>query len=144
MEKTLLSATLFAFFLFISCKKSNDNPSTGSAFLPKTYTEDIRSTGFNSLTTYNLTYDGNNRITSMTSIPEPAINKFIYTYSSNNSLTMDLYNSNVLSIHEILWLNSSGALDSTFQYNDSHDTSTEKYIYNSSKQILQIKNYNYG
>src|SRR5205809_4019640 len=126
MKKTLIAA-IIGIFLSTSCKKNNETPSAGTASLPKTYTEDIRTAGFNSLTTYNLTYDGNNRITSMTSIPEPAINKFIYTYSSNNSLTMDLYNSNVLSIHEILWLNSSGALDSTFQYNDSHDTSTEKY-----------------
>ncbi|HEY2650100.1 MAG TPA: hypothetical protein VGI38_12955 [Puia sp.] len=143
MKKTLLPAILFA-FLFIACKKSNDTPSTVSASLPKTYTEDIRSTGFNSLTTYNLTYDGNNRITSMTAIPEPAIVKFVYTYSSNTSLTMDLYNSNVLGVHEILWLNASGTIDSTFQYNDTQDTSTEKYIYNSNKQILQIKNYNYS
>jgi len=134
----------FAFFLFIACKKNNDTLSNGSSSLPKTYTEDIRSTGFNSLTTYTLTYDGNNRITSMTAIPEPAVVKFVYTYSSINSLTMDLYNSNVLSIHEILWLNGSGKLDSTFQYNDTHDSSTEKYIYNSNKQILQIKNYNYS
>jgi YD repeat-containing protein len=144
MKKTLLPTTLFAFFLFTSCKKNNDTPSTGSALLPKTYTEDIRSTGFNSLTTYNLTYDENNRITSMTAIPEPAIVKFVYKYSSNSSLTMDLYNSNVLSIHEILWLNTSGTLDSTFQFNDTNDSSTEKYIYDSNKQILQIKNYNYS
>ena len=144
MKKTLLPATLFAFLLFAACKKDNDTPSTNSASLPKTYTEDIRSTGFNSLTTYNLTYDGDNRITSMTAIPEPAIVKFVYKYSPNNSLTMDLYNSNVLSIHEILWLNSSGTLDSTFQYNDTNDSSTEKYIYNSGKQILQIRNYNYS
>ena len=144
MKKTLLAATFFAFLLFAACKKDNDTPSTSSASLPKTYTEDIRSTGFNSLTTYNLTYDGDNRITSMTAIPEPAIVKFVYNYSSNNLLTMDLYNSNALSIHEILWLNSSGTLDSTFQYNDTNDSSTEKYIYNSGKQILQIRNYNYS
>ena len=143
MKKTLLPAVV-GILLFTACKKDNDTPSADSASLPKTYTEDIRSTGFNSLTTYNLTYDGNNRITSMTAIPEPAIIKFVYKYSSNNSLTMDLYNSNVLSIHEILWLNVSGTLDSTFQYNDTHDSSTEKYIYNSNKQILQIKNYNYS
>jgi len=144
MKKTLLPAILLGFFLFTACKKSNDTPSTDNASLPKTYTEDIRSTGFNSLTTYNLTYDANNRITSMTAIPEPAIVKFVYKYSSNNSLTMDLYNSNILSIHEILWLNTSGTLDSTFQYNDTNDTTSEKYIYNAGKQLLQVKNYNYS
>jgi hypothetical protein len=143
MKKTLLPA-IIGILLFAACKKDNNTPSTGSASLPKTYTEDIRSAGFNSLTTYNLTYDGNNRITSMTAIPEPPIVKFVYKYPSNTSITMDLYNSNVLSIHEILWLNASGTLDSTFQYNDTNDSTTEKYIYNSGKQILQIKSYNYS
>jgi YD repeat-containing protein len=144
MKKHLLLPALIGILLFTACKKNNDEPSTGSGSLPKTYTEDVRSTGFNSLTTYNLTYDGNNRITSMTSIPEPAIVKFVYKYSSNNSLTMDLYNSNVLSIHEILWLNTSGTLDSTFQFDDTSDTTTEKYVYNSGKQLLHIKDYNYS
>ena len=143
MKKTLIPA-IIGFFLFTSCKKNNETPSAGTASLPKTYTEDIRTAGFNSVTTYNLTYDGNNRITSMTAIPEPAIVKFIYKYSSNNSLTMDLYNSNVVTVHEILWLNTMGTLDSTFQYNDSNDSTTEKYIYNSGKQIQQIKTYNYS
>jgi YD repeat-containing protein len=144
MKKTLLSAALAGLFLFSACKKNNDSPPTGSVSLAKTYTEDIRSTGFNSVTTYNLTYDGNNRITSMTAIPEPAITKFVYTYSSNNSFTMDLYDYNVLGIHEILWLNGSGTLDSTFQFNNTNDTSTEKYIYNSDKQLLHIKSYDYS
>ena len=80
----------------------------------------------------------------MTAIPEPAITKFAYTYSSNNSFTMDLFNYNVLSIHEIFWLNGSGTLDSTFQYDNTNDTTTEKYIYNSDKQLLNIKHYNYS
>jgi hypothetical protein len=80
----------------------------------------------------------------MASIPEPSVVKFIYTYTAATSITMDLYNSNSLSIHEILWLNASSVLDSTFQYNDTNDSSTEKYIYNAGKQLVQIKNYNYS
>jgi hypothetical protein len=133
---------IMAIFLFQACKKNNDTPADSSSY-PKTYTEDIRITGYNSLTTYNLAYDGNGRMISMTAIPEPAIVKFIYNYTSASSFTMDLYNSNALSIHEVLWLNTSSNLDSTYQYNDTGDSSTEKYVYNSTKQLLQIKNYNY-
>jgi hypothetical protein len=142
MKKTLLLPTLLVIFLFTACKKSNDTPA-GNGSLPKTDTEDSRSSGFNSVTTYNLTFDGNNRITSMAAIPDPSIVKFIYKYTGTTSLTMDLYNSNVLGVHEILWLNASSKLDSTFQYNDTNDSSTEKYIYNADKQLIQIKNYNY-
>jgi hypothetical protein len=143
MKKTPLLPILLLIFLFTACKKSNDAPASNGS-LPKTYTEDIRSSGLNSVTTYNLLFDANNRITSMAAIPEPSIVKFIYKYTANTSLTMDLYNSNALSIHEILWLNASSKLDSTFQYNDTNDSSTEKYIYNSDKQLVQIMNYNYS
>ena len=138
-----LLATFVVFSLFLACKKNNDTPA-GSASLPKTYTEDLRLTGYDNKTTYNLSYDGNNRLISMISIPEPAILKTIYNYTSGNTFTMDLYNSNTLSIHELFWLNSSSLLDSTFQYNDTGDSSTEKYLYNSAKQLVQIKNYNYN
>jgi hypothetical protein len=143
MKKTPLLPILLVIFLFTACKKSNDTPASNGS-LPKTYTEDIRSSGFNSVTTYNLTFDGNSRITSMAAIPEPSIVKFIYKYTANTSLTLDLYNSNVLSIHEILWLNTSVKVDSTFQYDDSNDSTTEKYIYNADKQLIQIRNYNYS
>jgi hypothetical protein len=140
--RILISATLGLLFL-ASCKKDSTNPPSGNS-LPKTYTEDVRSTGFNSKVTYNLTYDGNNRLISMAAIPDPSITKFVYAYTGNSSIAMDLYNYNVLSIHEIMWLNSSSVLDSTFQFNDTQDTMTEKYIYNSGKQLVQIKSYDYS
>jgi hypothetical protein len=143
LKKTFLLTILIAIVLFQACKKNNDTPAGSSASFPKTYTEDVRLTGYNSVTTYNLSYDGNNRMISMTAIPEPAIIKFIYNYTSGNSFTMDLYNSNVLSIHEVSWLNSFSFLDSTFQYNDSGDSSTEKYVYNTAKQLVQLNTYNY-
>jgi hypothetical protein len=142
LKNPSLLAAITAVFLFQACKKNNDTPADSSSY-PKTYIEDIRITGYNSLTTYNLSYDGNGRMISMTAIPEPAIVKFLYNYTSASTFTMDLYNSNALSIHENLWLNTSSNLDSTFQYNDTGDSSTEKYVYNSDKQLLQIKNYNY-
>jgi YD repeat-containing protein len=142
LKNPTLLAVFIAIFIFQACKKNNDTPANSTSY-PKTYTEDVRITGYNSLTTYNLSHDGNGRLTSMTAIPEPAIVKFIYNYTSANTLTMDLYNSNVLSIREFLWLNTFSMLDSTYQYNDTNDSSTEKYIYNSDKQLVQVKNYNY-
>ena len=143
MKHILIISTAIGMLIFASCKKDNNNAPTSSS-LPKTYTEDVRASGFNSVITYNLTYDGNNRLTSMAAIPAPSITKFIYTYSGNTSLTMDLYSSGALSIHEILWLNTSYFLDSTFQFNDTEDSTTEKYIYNSGKQLIQLKNYIYS
>jgi hypothetical protein len=127
--------------LMVSCKKDNNAPDTSS--LPKTYTEDVRSSGYNSVTVFNLTYDGDNRLVSMASIPEPSIGKFIYQYANDNTFTMDLYNSNVLDIHEKFWVNSFELVDSTFQFNNTNDSSTEKYIYNSDKQLIQRIDYNY-
>lgn len=33
--------------------------------------------------------------------------------------------------------------DSTFQYNDTGDSTTEKYVYNAAKQVTAIKSYDY-
>src|SRR4030095_4653425 len=125
---------LIGVLFFASCNKDNKAPDSS---LPKTYTEDVRSSGYNSVTVYNLTYDGDNRLVSMASTPEPSIGKFIYQYANDNSFTMDLYNSNVLDIHEKFWVNSLSLVDSTFQYNNTNDSSTAKYIYNYGNQLIQ-------
>jgi len=145
MKNTPLLTVLMGILFFYSCSKENSSPgNTNGVSLPKTYTEDLRSSVIgNSLVTYNLTYDNNNRMVSMVAIPDPPILKFIYQYVNNSSFTLDLYNSDVLSIHEILWLNNNSLLDSTYQYNDTNDTSTEKYIYNANKQLIQENTYDY-
>ncbi|MGN6530796.1 MAG: hypothetical protein ACTHK0_03455, partial [Ginsengibacter sp.] len=35
-------------------------------------------------------------------------------------------------------------VDSTFQYNDTQDTMTEKYTYNANRQLILLKQYDYG
>ena len=72
-----------------------------------------------------MTYDGNNRIISVAS----SNIKFIYTYNSNVNFTLDLYTNNLLDIHEVFYVNSALSVDSTFQYNNTNDSTTEKYIY---------------
>jgi hypothetical protein len=144
MKKTLLLSALSVIFFQISCKK--DNNSTGqNNSLPKTYTEDIRSSVIgNSVTTYNLVYDANNRQISMTSTPAPPVLKFVYAYVTDKTFTLDMYTYGTLSIHENFWINTASLIDSTFQYNDTQDTSTEKYIYDTNKQLIQKKEYDYS
>jgi hypothetical protein len=141
MKNTPLLMALLGAFVFVSCKKDNSTAASGS--WPKTMTEDVRSSAINSVVTYNLTYDANHHIVSIAAIPEPSVTKFIYQYTSGNSFTLDLYSYNALDIHEILWRNASSYLDSTFQYNNTNDSSTEKYIYNSQNQLIHVKNYYY-
>jgi hypothetical protein len=139
---TLLSGTILVISI-ISCKKGNDTATSNSA-LPKTYTEDIRSSAINSKIVYNLTYDSKNRLVSLAAIPEPSITKFVYQYPDDKSVTLDLYNSGQLSIHEKFWLNGFSLVDSTFQYDDSQDTSTEKYFYDPNHLVTIVNNYDYS
>ena len=145
MKNIILFPALLGIFILVSCKKDNNTPNTNSSALPKTYTEDVRSSVIgNSVTTYNLTYDANNRLTSLVSTPAPPVLKFQYTYASDNTYTLDLYDNGNLNIHEKIWVNSASLMDSTFQYNDTQDTSTEKYIYNQNNELIQIKGYDYS
>ena len=142
---------LFITLLSFSCQKeiaSDSSSSSGansgsSLFLVKTYTEDVTSSSIgHSVTTYNLTYDASGRLLSMVSASSSG-DKFVYRYNSNNTFTMDIYNSNVVSIHSVFFINSFSLVDSIFKYNDTKDTSTSKYLYNSSKQLVKQKEYDY-
>jgi YD repeat-containing protein len=124
-----------------SCSKDNSAPNQ-SVSLPKTYTEDVRSTVVgNSITTYNLSYDGQGRLLSMISTSTPTF-KLTYQYSGS-SFTSDIYNNDLLQIHEMFWLNSASLVDSTFQYNNTQDSTTEKYLYDPGKSLIQKIEYDY-
>jgi YD repeat-containing protein len=140
----LVLAGFTVLYSFSSCKKENSASTDTSADLPKTYTEDVTSpANGHEVETYNLTFDGNKRLTSMISTT-PDLLKFIYTYNSDKSFTLDLYESGQLTIHSLYLINAIGLVDSNFQYNNTQDTSTEKYIYNASKQLIQNKEYEYS
>ena len=127
-------ATLIALssiIIFSSCQKDKQPNADTNLSKVKTYTESITSPGSPAISdTYNITYDGNNRITGVIPV-NSADAKFIFTYGSNNKYSLDLYISGALSIHEDFFVNSNSFPDSTFQYNDTNDTTTEKYLYNS-------------
>lgn len=146
MKKTKLALLALTGISFLwSCKKDNSSTDTGSSSYPKTYTEDIRSSVIgNSVTIYDLTYDGNNRLTGLTATPAPPLLNFVYAYPSANTVSMDLFDHGNLSIHENFWLNGSSKVDSTFQFDDSGDTTTEKYTYDASHLLVQQKEYDYS
>lgn len=138
----VLSALLLAILSFSSCQKEIRTPTDTLNTLPKTYTEDVTSSVLgNSTTTFNLTYDDNNRILSVIDSKTPG-NKQLYQYNTD-TYTMDLYVNNQLSIHEIFYINAQSLVDSTLQYNDTNDSTTEKYIYNAAKQLIQLNEYDY-
>ncbi|MDB5277454.1 MAG: hypothetical protein JWR61_2409 [Ferruginibacter sp.] len=110
-----------------SCKKENSTKSQSTGGLKvKTYTENIVSSSLgNLISTYNLGYDDSDRIISVTSATS-AGDKFLFSYPSAGKYSVDIYNGNVLSIHSDAYTNIAGFIDSTFQYNNSRDFSSEK------------------
>lgn len=85
-----------------------------------------------------MTYDANNRLTGLLS----TILSDVYTYGSGKSFTLDLYTYEIFSIHEIFYINNSSLVDSTLQFDNTNDTTTEGYLYNNG-QLTRKSTYNY-
>jgi hypothetical protein len=114
-----------ALCLLASCKKNSGTNASGDANKLKTYIETDQVNGTTQSDTFAVSYDNDNRITGLVS---PNL-KEIYTYQSK-SYTLDLYVNGALSIHELFYINGSSLVDSTLQYNNTNDTTTEGYVYN--------------
>jgi hypothetical protein len=137
--------------LFASCQKDY-NPGTNSSTPPpavasakvKSYTDSITSGNFgNSVTTFNLSYDASDRIVSIISAMDPG-DKLLFSFPSGSHFTQDTYSGGSRIIHEDFFLNSKSFIDSTFQFNDTEDSSTEKYFYNAANQVITLKEYTYS
>lgn len=144
MKKHLtLIAFLASVILFSSCGKDKSADPANSLYKVKTYTEAINSpVEGNSSVTFNLDYDAQNKVTSITSASSPD-NKFVITYPSKSNFSMDIYNSGLIFLHEDFFLNSRSLVDSTMQYDLSGNTTTEKYLYNTSYQLMELNEYDY-
>src|SRR4051812_2157369 len=144
MKQHLTSlAIILSIVIISSCQKEAGGDLPAPTNKVKTYTEDVTSSILgNSVTTFNLSYDGSNRITSFVSATDPG-SKLIYTYPSENSLTSELYNSGELQIHQDCYL-INNRIDSTYQYNNTGDTTTQKYIYNSAGDWTKTYEYDYS
>ena len=152
---SLISSSLLALSIFSSCSKEKSIDTTGGSDslnpggpvvqsdLVRTYTEDITSSVLgNSKTTYNLSYDANNRITALTPIT-PGL-KITYSYPNSTMVDLNYYDSGILDIQVRFWLNGHGLADSSFSVLAGGDTSTEKYIYNASFQLTEDITYDYS
>jgi hypothetical protein len=137
--KTWLTATM-ALGLLASCKKNSGTNSGNNGNLSKVkmYIEDVHVPPYNQTDTFYLAYDNDGRLTSMTG---PTL-KFVYAYLTSNSFSFDLYENGALSIHEIAYIKGS-YVDSTFQYNNTNDTSTQKYVYNGNL-VMSETDYTYS
>lgn len=136
---TLLSLGMT--FLVSACQKDKQTETNGNVIKLKSYTEKVAtSDGDTILATYNFSYDDNNRITSMNQV-EVLGNKFLFTYPSESKYSMEIYASGALSIHEDFFLNSNHLVDSTYQYDENEEITTEKYLYNASNQLVTLKEY---
>lgn len=145
MKKNFICFTIIAsLILFSSCQKEVDgDPDVVVTDKVKTYTEEVISDDLGNFTvTFNLSYDANDRITAMTSSTDPG-SKFAFTYKTG-SYSMDLYDSGVWEIHEDYFLNGNSLVDSAFQYNNTEDTSTTKYVYNGNSQLVKMYQYEYS
>jgi len=134
--KTLLaySAVLFFVTFFVtSCKKNSDTSPSGVSSKLKLYIEDARATPYGTIDSFSVGYDNNNRITSLTGKSL----RFAYAYNGSTGYTMDLFELGQLSIHEIGFIKGS-YVDSTYQINNTQDTTTEKYIYNGTQLTSRI------
>ena len=142
MKKVILS---LAVIIFVACKKDKSADSAADANNKvKTYTEDITSPGgVHTIATYTLSYDANGRVTGL--IPAPPFDfKILYSYNTGINYSVEVYNSNILNIHEDMFYNANSLLDSTFQYNNSQDTTTEKCFYNANNQLIKTSEYVYS
>jgi hypothetical protein len=145
MRNSSVRLVIAAILILSSCKKDNSSSNPNNPTQPNTYTEDVRSSIIgNSLTTYDLSYDIGGRLTAITAIPSPPSINFVYTYPSANTVTMNLYEGGILNIHEMMWLNSFSYLDTTFQYDNTGDTTTEKYVYSGNNLLIQAIIYDYS
>jgi hypothetical protein len=140
MKKSIFFFTTISSLLLFSCKKENPATPNTNVDKVKTYTETLKTSSGTISATYYLEYDLKNRITSVVFASNPS-DKFVFTYNSDSQFSMDLFSGSG-NIHEDIFLNNS-QLDSTYQYNDTQDTTTEKYVYSGNNQLVKLSEYGY-
>ena len=140
-SKTLTLLSIGIALFLAACQKDKQPDANSNVLKVKNYSEKVVSSDGDSIVAnYNLSYDANNRITALSQVEVPG-NKFLFTYESDNKYSMEIYLKGALSIHEDFFLNSRHSIDSTYQYNDEEDTTSEKYLYNANNQLTTVKEF---
>ena len=140
-SKTLTLLSLGIALFLAACQKDKQPDANSNVLKVKNYSEKVVSSDGDSIVAnYNLSYDANNRITALSQVEVPG-NKFLFIYESDSKYSMEIYLKGALSIHEDFFLNSRHSIDSTYQYNDEEDTTSEKYLYNANNQLTTVKEF---
>jgi hypothetical protein len=136
-----LSLVISLFVLNTACKKDSAGGSSGPQKL-RTYTEDITAVGIGHVVeNFNVSYDGQGRITSITSTTKPG-HRYVYQYLNNNAFTYEHIEDNKVTLHCDYFINGEvGMVDSVYTYNIRKDTISFKYFYNSDNKIIKQKEY---
>lgn len=131
-----------ALVLTTSCKKDDKASGSGGRQKLKSYTEDITAVGIGHVVeTFNVSYDGQDRITSIVSTTKPG-HRLEYNYLKNNMFTYEQIEDNKVMLHCDYFLNTEiGKVDSLYQYNIRKDTISFKYFYDKENRIVKQKEY---
>jgi hypothetical protein len=123
-----------------SCKK--ESAGSNAPHKLKTYTEDITAVGIGHVSeTFNISYDNQDRITSIVSSTIPG-HRLEYQYKNTNEFTFEKIEDNKVTLHSAYFINSSLSLvDSFYQYNNRKDTVSMKYLYDSENRLVKQKEY---
>ena len=128
-----------------SCKKDSSSSSSNSGLLGmvKSLSEKITSTVTgNRYTKVNFNYDSQGRLSSMIDSSNSG-NKELYNYPTSNGFTLDIYEYNMLQIHYSNTFDSKKNILSTYQYNNTKDTTwdTFNYTFNTKNQITTASDF---
>jgi hypothetical protein len=151
----IIFVSIIFFVLFQSCEKEysfEGRPLTADTLLTATPVIDtaLKDTSFlvrrytekrgNNFQEYNFSYDSQDRLVSKISVS--GTSQFIYQYNTNNTFTVDFFNGSLLSTRELYYINNFNLVDSLVRIDyGTKDTTSEKYIYNVNKQLVQEKEY---
>jgi hypothetical protein len=124
-----------------SCKKDKAAGVSGRQKLAS-YTEDITAQGNgHTIETFNVSYDGQDRITSIVSTTKPG-HRFDYKYINNDKFTFEQIEDNRLMLHRDYFINAEiGKVDSFYQIKITGDTTAFKNFYDKENRILKQKEY---
>ena len=144
MLNTLKVSALSLFALLIlntSCKKDKAAGTSGRQKL-KGFTEDITAQGIgHTIETFNVNYDGQDRITSIVSTTKPG-HRLEYKYINNDKFTFEQIEDNRLMVHRDYFINAEiGKVDSFYQVKITGDTTSFKNFYDKENRLLKQKEY---
>lgn len=150
-QKFIFLILITSTVLFLSCSKEKTAPETPeenpeeipdvNAGRLKSYTRNIKNSGGNTLSTYNLSYDDKNRISTIT-VPEDPRFKIVFKYHTADLYSREEQRDGVITEKRDFYLKNS-RLDSVTAFIKIKDTTSGKYQYNDKNQLSRVDYYSH-